>query len=395
MKYGTVFIRFFLASAAFLQCQAAVAGSPDDKPKFRTEYSNPTALVMSPVDEVQNASQNPDEQLSFLYAGIPASLVNLQDSKASILLDECFPPSEGANSSAFIGSVLAYLAPKLVGLFIKEVDKELEKELEKYSQTHKKSLSISPYKSNLEVKSPCFRYTRFTEIKRTNKETKVVQSNRVIEFDFIGQWRVADEQFMQIRPLRFYMRNPSVPMDADVVSIALSVKANGVWRNLNEGRSEDIFQTIVMKEKVKKPAELKAKNVDSETSIMGWTKGMHYFDLSAASSWEKIEALPILPYSKNRSPESAIAKLEISVAEVGDGRKKKTLKFLRKSLKFFEDDLTSVLEEAAKGIFEKEAPVVDDTKYYCATYTATPSNEDGVLGQLQWNDSGDECPSPL
>ena len=166
-----------------------------------------------------------------------------------------------------------------------------------------------------------------------------------------------------------------------------------MWRDVNEGRSAEIFQSIVMKEKVKKPAEFKKKKVDPQTLNTGWTKGLHYFDLDDSSSWNKIEALPIISYSKGRSPESAIAKLEINVAEVGDGKRKKTLKFLRKSLKFFEDDLTSVLEEAAKGIFEKDTPEVDETKHFCATFTSAPSNEDGVIGQLQWNDSGEECPS--
>jgi len=395
MKNFNKIFRVMFVSAIATQHQYAIAASPKNDQQYDITYSHPTALVMSPVDAVSQPSQDPKKQLSFLYAGISPTITNLQDPNLNNVLDECFPSSGSNPKSAFIGGVLAYLAPKLVGLFIKEVDKGLEKELEKYSQTHKKSVSISPYKSNLEFKSPCFRYTRFTEIKRTEKTTKKVSSTRNVEFDFIGQWRIADNQYTQVRPLRLYMRTPSVPNDADLVSIALSTKVNGVWRNSNEGRSAEIFHAIVLKEKIKKPAGLKNKRVDQVSATQGWTKGLHYYDLNDDYSWEKIEALPIIPYSEGHSPDSAIAKLEISVAEVGDGKRKKTLKFLSKSLKLFEDDLTSVLEEAAKGIFEKEAPEVDDTQYFCATFTSSPSSEEGVVGHIEWDDSGDQCPDPL
>jgi len=141
---------------------------------------------------------------------------------------------------------------------------------------------------------------------------------------------------------------------------------------------------------------LKVKSPAPSDVNMGWSKGMHFYKRvtgDGKSNWTEKQALPIMPYSAGFAPDRAIANLEISVAEVGDGRRKKTLKALRKGLKFFNDDLTSVLEEAAKGIFEKEEPPVDETNYFCATFTTVESDQDGVVGEIEWNDSGDRCAS--
>ena len=395
--------KIFFGLVALAQFQLASAGSPErvstsgvdcSKLSKNQKCSNPTTLIVSPV------SQTPKDQLSFFYAGIPNSLIDLQDSNVSKLVGECFSSPQQQPKAAFLTPIVAFIAPKLVGLFVDEVNKGLEKELEKYSQTHKQTISFSPYKNsvgtNLDMKHSCFRYTRFIEFVTTTEEANDKESKssiREIEFDFIGQWQVTNNQFIQIRPLRLYMRSPSVPNDATEISLAISAKANSVWRNLNEGKTGEIFQAVILTEKVKKPEDLKEKNVNSSTRNRGWTKGLHHYDISDKYKWEKIEALPILPYSQGETPDTAITKLEINVAEVGEGKRQKTLKLLQKSLKFFEDDLTSTLEEAAKGIFEEETPVVDDTQDFCATFTTPPTETEGVIGHIQWNDSG-ECPTP-
>lgn len=402
-----------------------------------------SALILT--DSVKNSNEL-KEQLSFLYNGLPKKYVvntkKFEDANLDARTDLtkmvandlvsgeairriCFPVSSKPDkTSRFIVSILTFLAPKLIGLFVKEVDKRLEKEIAKYSKTHKKSVSIRPYKdsNNFELKSPCFRYTRFKE-KQYNlpvqNNIRKVQSERELEFDFIGQWRVLEGQHIRIRPLRIYMETPIVPKDSKKVSLAISAKVNAVWRNDNVGRSEEVFNTIVLRDKFKNPTNkttswsqgLKFYNLTEQrmkSSLVGQdetqsnTKGiltdnkgipLKFIrkELNSYKSWADFTALPIIPYSKNSDPETAIANLEISVAEVGSGAKKSVLKLAQQGLSLFEDDVTTVLEEAAVGFLETDVPAVNTPEKYCATFTSILS-DDGVLeGSAEWTGGNETC----
>lgn len=429
-----------------LSSSYANAQTKKNEPKPDKTLKVSALILTEGVKDYSNTVEQFHEQFKFLNNGLPSnlrkggnvgsstdldSLTSNDDLQTEAIRRLCFPSSgDSPARPKIIGPIAAFLAPHLIGLFVKEVDKGLEKEIAKYSTTHSKKVSIRPYAEDaddidLRVRSSCFRYSRFTEkqyITPQSNGTSLIESKRELEFDFIGQWKVHEGQHFRVRPLRLYVKSTSVPKNSKKVGIAISAKTNAVWRNDNEGRSSDIFNTIVLKENLKHPND---KNT-------AWTKGLKFYnlteskfkeiartdangllvverliqvdennkplkfirkDLNSNASWSDFPALQIIPYSEDDDPSRASASLEISVAEVGSGARKKVLKLSRKGLGTFKDDITSVLEEAASELLEDEAPVVNTPDKYCATFTSILS-EDGTLdGSAEWTGGNETCDS--
>ena len=421
-----LFLSTFILSVSIAQ-SAFSSGANDDKTNIQKPDKTLSVSALILTDRAK-ISYNENKKLEFLNNGLPKKYKTLNPDdalNAEAIKKICFPSVEVTpNRSNFIAPVIAFLAPKLIGLFVKEVDKGIEKEIAKYSKTHKKNVSIRPYlkSDNFELKSPCFRYSRFTEKQyiETSEKVRKVVSKRDLEFDFIGQWKIHEGQHIRMRPLRLFVKSPNVPQDAKKVSLAISAKVDAVWRSDNEGKTGEVFNTIILTEKLNKP----------EDGNESWTNGLKYYnisenktqkverlqpngntsitevietdgngvplkvireDLNSNKSWASFPALPIIPYSKDNEPETAIASLEISVAEVGDGARKKILKLAKKSLSLFEDDITSVLEEAAEELLEDEAPVVDTPDKYCATFTSILSEDGTLQGSAEWTGGNETC----
>ena len=387
---GTV-VFALLASPAYGQ-------SGKKKKKKLVSEATTSALILS---ESVTAADGVQKQLEFLNTGLPQHLQSSFKDQADLVRQICFPdiykPEGNGNfrPQGFVSSVLGFLAPKLIGLFVKEVDKSLEKEIAKYSATHSKKITVRPYKNSedFEMASPCFRYSRITEKQydqKIDKDAYTRSSERTLDFDFIGQWHITDGQHIRIRPLRLYVKNPAVKKNSDEVSLAISAKSSAVWREDNAGRSGDVFNTIILKEKLIKPTE----------DNLPWTKGLKFYkvtsegggdNLNSREAWSQFQPLPIIPYSEDFPEHSAIGSLEISVAEVGDGAEKKILELAQKGLGLFKDDITSVLEEAAEGLLEKDEPVIETVEKYCATFTSTVDEDGTMIGTAQWTAGNETC----
>ncbi len=380
----------------------AYAGGSDRAKKAKKSSGTKIVSTLIMSDSVDQS----DNQSIYLNFGIPNNLITQNTVNTQAIENTCFPTPEGGSGAtrpkSIIGSALAFLAPKLIGLFVKEVDKGLEKEIEKYSAVHSKKIMIEPYATtenkDLRLSSNCFRYSKFTESYTDQKSNGVITrtSKRNLDLDFIGQWSVIDNNHIRIRPLRLYVDTPAVPKDSDELSLAISAKASGVWRDENVGKSEDIFNTIVLKDKLTKPNE----NDGSWTNVLKFYK-LEFKD-DTSEDWSKFQALPILPYSKEASSlsrpaseqikiEDTIASLEISVAEVGDGARKDILKLAKKGLGIFKDDITSVLEEAASELLEKETPVIDTVEKFCATFSAVVDGDGNLTGGAEWTPNNETC----
>ncbi|WP_427452846.1 hypothetical protein [Litorimonas sp. WD9-15] len=439
----------------------AYAGGQYDQPKAEKLISQKSvsALIMSPSMENPISEK---KQLEYLNQGLPKSLLahdkyfekeNLfeidfpkPNSQENIKLDVlsvkelaqseairrlCFPQDPGINTSTksfSVAPILAFLAPKLIGLFVKEVDKGLEKEISEYSAVHSQKVSIRPYAAsgNFKLESNCFRYSRFTEsVYALDKNAKIskAESKRELEFDLIAQWRLIGGQQIRIRPLRLYIASPAVPKDSDKLNIAISAETKAVWRSGNEGKSGDVFNSIILKDEYFKPegeTEIRTNGLKFYNLIEHRTKDekhknengeyntrsvpVYYKDTkipimqimkkpNSNKAWSKFEPLPIIPYSDEPLGYLSTASLKISVAEVGDGARKKVLKLARKGLGIFKDDITSVLEEAAKGLLENEAPVIDTIEKYCATFSATVDEDGNLSGGAEWTEGNQTCDS--
>ena len=170
-------------------------------------------------------------------------------------------------------------------------------------------------------------------------------------FDFVGQWRVSNDQHLQVRPLRVYFGDTAAPSKSKEVSLSVAAKVDGIWREENSGRSEEIFDVVVLTEKFNRVSKrdkawkspLKFYNLTNEDNNA-------YIDDFNNDTWDDVIRLPIIPYSKGMSPGVAEATFQLSVTEVGDGARKKILRLANKGLNLFEDDVTSALEEAATGL---------------------------------------------
>lgn len=325
-------------------------------------------------------------QIDYLTSGIPVSVSQTEISLETIYSSvsdehsneilwrlcnglETTKPDGTQSNPALIGTVIGLIAPELIGLFVGEVNEQLEDKIAKYTVTHRASQRINPYveknngqdveknsgqispiDTNLETAASCFRYSRYSN---KDKVDGFEPKTDELLFDFLGQWRVSENQGLQIRPLRVFFGETAAPKKSKKVSFSINAKADAVWRDDNIGRSEEIFNIVIVTDQVNRD---KANNK--------WDTPLRYYNLMNVdgsnykdfdnSDWNSLTRLPIIPYSKGMSPGKTETTFEISITEVGDGARKRILRLASKGLNIFEDDITSALEEAASGLIGED-----------------------------------------
>lgn len=242
---------------------------------------------------------------------------------------------------AFLAPTLGKLAGKLIDkgstYVVNKIDDALTKELEKYTATYQAGVNDAFYRKsggNLVLKSNCFRMSRIETIKEEGKEDR-----QELAMDFIGQFRLVDQDAIQVRPLRLFVKKPLAKSKdkkgAREFGISLSLKADATWRSAKKhGQSlNDALSVALATEKFK-------LDDDNTFYYKNYLKGV-----KGESGWNKSRYQKIIPHS----PEGkSFAYLEVSVAEVG--KAPWILKTLQKYVSGHKNDLTERLIAAAQKV---------------------------------------------
>ena len=263
----------------------------------------------------------------------------------------------------FLG-VLSFLIGPLINIVLDEVKSSLDKELEKYSAEYSGSKQVQFYTEDststaLKQRWRCVRFTRIKSVDVTKSDNEAVRSIvRSVDVDLLAQVRLSgDGSSLQVRPLRFFVAQPSAK--GTKMGYAIGMKTDVVWRENSEGKDEENFNVVLLKHKLQK-------------SDNHWMKEPIYIvekeDKSVFKKWDRYSALPIFSFSE-QSPKSSYVTLKITVAEVGDGDGKRTLKAIRKLFGAVQSDLASLLTEAAKELINPPEPEVEpEPKKLCGSF---------------------------
>lgn len=254
--------------------------------------------------------------------GIPG----LDEMKEAQIRDEC-KAAEGEGGRAF--APLAFLVGPAIDFVLEQVDKALQAELQKYVAVYSAKVEEKFYKS-MDPSGPSAAWTCF----RFSRAVGQAESPHIV-FDFVGQFELTDDRdAVRIRPLRLFLLEPKAK--GEHVGITLSMTAESVWRDQNRGRSEKIFDSTLVSERV-----------DLEN---GGPFVKYYLD----TDWTDSPRLPLIPWSTNAGvgKKSGDVTLMLTVAEVS--APPQWLKYAATVFTKNKGDVAKMLKDAAGKLLSEQ-----------------------------------------
>jgi hypothetical protein len=175
----------------------------------------------------------------------------------------------------------------------------VKEELQKYAQVSSASASGDYYRASdtpgaaapLSSRISCLRFTRFAPADSGADE---------VILDFVASARLdATRDAIRLRPLRLYISHSGAKSANGHYSVAISVKADAVWRDELIGHQGQVFEQ-----------DLASESVDLKSSSF-----IKYYPTDADSG----RRVPIVPisFATDRSHDFGRAEFTVSVAELG------------------------------------------------------------------------------
>lgn len=242
--------------------------------------------------------------------------------------------------SALAATAAGYVAKPLIRWFVGKVDDKLQESVRKYTATYHGTADFQLYVRSdhgPRLAHSCLRFTRLVE--RGGQER--------VAFDLLAQVRIVDREVLKIRPLRLFVGEVAAKTERDFLGIAVSLKADAVWREGEESRRL---------EKALQIDELLARRVEvgnGKLPLYGtYWNAKPELD---AIHWASFASQPLPPWSRYddvRYGGSHLA-LDVSVAEAGN-----VPWLLENAAKLFHakrDDIVSLLEKAAEKALGDDA----------------------------------------
>lgn len=155
----------------------------------------------------------------------------LTDPKEDDLIARCSTGGTGAQFAPLIGALLAQVVGELINVAADKIDTALQDALKNYTTTYSAFETVDLYSkvNPLTLSYSCFRFSRGDK-------------DGVQHLDLIGQIQLApDGDAIVLRPLRLYVDKLDTTSSSPDYSISFSIKADGLWRNKNEGKESVVF----------------------------------------------------------------------------------------------------------------------------------------------------------
>ncbi len=234
-----------------------------------------------------------------------------------------------------LATVAGYVIGEAIDFFVREIENSLKKELEKYTATYGAASVFDFYDAQRSrvsgeptLQFSCFRLTR--------------RIGQKVAFDFVGGFRILNQEVLELRPLRLYVAEPDAESIEDngkkKYGLSVVLKADAIWRQDNSGRSaKDVLNHTVLKESFSLPDD----------------EGNASFYRSYVGDRSKRIKAPLVPWSAYGENEYGgnSTSMRVSVAEVGNAPW-----LLEKGLALFKGvsgDISKQLKDAATAAFKK------------------------------------------
>ena len=150
----------------------------------------------------------------------------------------CSNSTVAPQDAAIAGAIFSMVVEPLIKSFVDHIDAQIKKELEKYTATYGSLASTDALYTDAftrELAMTCIRFTRSLP----DNDGKLVPT-----LDLIAQVRNSkDGGALQIRPLRLYYG--AAQAKGDQFGLAISIKADAVWRDGNASNSAEVFNHIL------------------------------------------------------------------------------------------------------------------------------------------------------
>jgi hypothetical protein len=198
-------------------------------------------------------------------------------------------------------------------------------ELAKYSSVSSANASGDYYRGGesgrnapLNNRITCLRFTRFTN----------ADSGDDVALDFIASINLdAPKDAIRLRPLRLYVSQSGAKSSTGHYSVALTVRANAVWREEFEGHSAQLFEQAIA-----------AESMDLKSGPF-----LKYFPTDPQSGTR----LPIVPVSYGIDHSQDFGRVEFTVTTAELGAQPATLKLLAEMLPDPEQKVSGTVIAAA------------------------------------------------
>lgn len=288
---------------------------------------------------------DPGQRVAVAFAPTRALLVLIPGSDATQALSEHQPPGIDPNSSAeqelrhecadgqsqrpqTSKGFLWTFALQSWQVLLHPLAVAVQDELRKYAQVSAASASGDYYRAGdgdgaatpLANRISCLRFTRFAGASSTADEVGV---------DFVASVRLdATRDAIRLRPLRLFISHAAARSTNGHYSVAISVKADAVWRDEFVGHQAEVFEQTVATESV----DLKDGSY------------LKYYPTDAESGTR----VPIVPisFATDRSHDFGRVEFGVCVAELGTAPA--TLKLLADMLPDPNENLGKMLIAAAR-----------------------------------------------
>jgi len=261
-------------------------------------------------------ASEPGQRMPVAFAPTRALLVLIPGSDATAALSEHRPAGIDANSAAehdllrdcangesqrpqASRGFLWSLVVQGWRVLLHPLAVSVKEELQKYAQVSSASASGDYYRASdtggaaapLASRISCLRFTRFATADSGADE---------VVLDFVASARLdATRDAIRLRPLRLFISHSGARSTNGHYSVAISVKANSVWRDEFVGHQGQVFEQTLTTESV----DLKAGSV------------LKYYPTDADSGTR----VPIVPisFAADRSHDFGRVEFAVSVAELG------------------------------------------------------------------------------
>jgi hypothetical protein len=240
---------------------------------------------------------------------------------------------------ALVIAAAGYVVKPLIRWFVGKVDKKLQEELEEYTAVYRGAADFQLYRRGSQgprLAHTCFRLSRLVE--RDGSE--------VVAFDLLAQLRIIDREVLKIRPLRLFVGETVAKTKDDYLGIAVSLKADAVWREDRETHRRAGALTV---------EELLTRRVETGSGklplyVTFWSDKSEQDDIL----WSSFPSQPLPPWSRydGVSYGGSHLALDIAVAEVGNVPW--LLEKVADLVHAKRDDIVSLLEKAAERALEPD-----------------------------------------
>jgi len=237
----------------------------------------------------------------------PLGSVDASGSQEAELLREC---ADGESQHAVVArSFFIGIITQTWQVLLHPLAVAVRDELAKYSSVSSASASGDYYRGGDSISAPltnrisCLRFTRFVN----------AESGDEVAVDFVAGVKLdAAGDAIRLRPLRLYVSQSGAKSSNGHYSVAVTVRANAVWRDEFVGHSGQLFE----------------QNVAAESIDLKSGPFIKYYPVDAQSGTRQ----PIVPVSfgLDRTRDFGSAEFTVSVAELG--AQPATLKLLAEML---------------------------------------------------------------